>query len=48
MGAMLCITLFRPKKMLWFPLPVRVYLKPVVSRNFYGFRCGSPTSGVDC
>jgi hypothetical protein len=27
--------------MLWFPLPVRVYLKPVVSKNVYGFCCGS-------
>jgi hypothetical protein len=31
--------------MLWFALPVRVYLKPAVSKNFYGFCCGSAPCG---
>jgi hypothetical protein len=38
-------TLVRPKKMMWFPLPVRVYLKPAVSKKFYGFCCGSAPYG---
>jgi hypothetical protein len=30
---------------MWFPLPVHVYLKPAVSKNFYGFCCGSTPYG---
>jgi hypothetical protein len=35
----------RPKKMMWFPLPVRVYLKLAVSKNFYGICYGSAPYG---
>ncbi len=31
--------------MLWFPLPVRVYLKPAVSKIFMVFAVAPPTSG---
>jgi hypothetical protein len=30
---------------MWFPLPVRVYLKPAVSKNCSGFCCGSAPYG---
>jgi hypothetical protein len=31
--------------MMWFPLPIRVYLKLAVSKKFYGFCCGSAPYG---
>jgi hypothetical protein len=44
-GTLLLCIHFRPKKMLWFPLPLRVYLKPAASKIFMVFAMATPISG---